>query len=534
MRRPFSFQQIVDTTGLPAAIRWMNARMHDLQQAIPVQLVVDLRDFSLDSSGQSDVSTTLQQAVNEAAVASGANTLVEVKMPPNATFLCGDLVGASYVHLVGSGKSSTLQMKTGAQYLFSVNPGTGGTTSVADNAVGVGLRNIRLRGLASTLGFSEHVHLVNWNAVSDGLLHTVWLSAMQGDGFYLGSSNAPNTERHNERITVRNLWGDGEVNAGRNLISVIDCDTFTATGIYGTRVSSVGMPGIIDIEPDRGTVYPVIKNIAIRHVRVRDNVGGAAVAITLPDQTLVTTPTEGISVRDVVADAVTIGLLINSDTSAMTANTIPQQIEVDGMTVRNAAYPFVVDAVKGLSLSHFAASDCTGSAQLSVETLLPSLDVQFDDVALLRCGTTDATKAGLRVGEVNGWVHRNLRLIDCGASNGSGGTGIVFSGAYTGQRITSEDCRITSPTGKTTNGVTVSGGYTLLRDTCTERNYRNEAGGSNDFVAREAFVSGAPASGTWTRGARVYEQSPASAGYIGYVCTASGTPGTWKGFGVIA
>jgi hypothetical protein len=46
--------------------------------------------------------------------------------------------------------------------------------------------------------------------------------------------------------------------------------------------------------------------------------------------------------------------------------------------------------------------------------------------------------------------------------------------------------------------------------------------------------SAAPSTGTWVRGDIVYNSTPASAGYVGWVCTASGTPGTWRTFGLIS
>jgi hypothetical protein len=46
--------------------------------------------------------------------------------------------------------------------------------------------------------------------------------------------------------------------------------------------------------------------------------------------------------------------------------------------------------------------------------------------------------------------------------------------------------------------------------------------------------SAAPTTGTWKLGDIVYNTSPASAGYVGWVCTAAGTPGTWKTFGLIS
>lgn len=44
----------------------------------------------------------------------------------------------------------------------------------------------------------------------------------------------------------------------------------------------------------------------------------------------------------------------------------------------------------------------------------------------------------------------------------------------------------------------------------------------------------APASGTFRVGDIVLNSAPASAGYIGWVCTVAGTPGTWAAFGTIA
>jgi hypothetical protein len=47
------------------------------------------------------------------------------------------------------------------------------------------------------------------------------------------------------------------------------------------------------------------------------------------------------------------------------------------------------------------------------------------------------------------------------------------------------------------------------------------------------YNSDKPAGGDWLLGDIVINTAPASAGYVGWVCTVAGTPGTWKGFGVI-
>lgn len=47
-------------------------------------------------------------------------------------------------------------------------------------------------------------------------------------------------------------------------------------------------------------------------------------------------------------------------------------------------------------------------------------------------------------------------------------------------------------------------------------------------------TSAAPTTGTYKRGDIFYNSNPTSGGYIGWVCTIAGTPGTWKTFGVIS
>lgn len=48
------------------------------------------------------------------------------------------------------------------------------------------------------------------------------------------------------------------------------------------------------------------------------------------------------------------------------------------------------------------------------------------------------------------------------------------------------------------------------------------------------YAASAPASGTWAQGDVVYNTSPGAGGAIGWVCTAAGSPGTWKTWGTIA
>lgn len=58
--------------------------------------------------------------------------------------------------------------------------------------------------------------------------------------------------------------------------------------------------------------------------------------------------------------------------------------------------------------------------------------------------------------------------------------------------------------------------------------------GSGATTMRWEFGTAAPASGTWTRGSLVWNSEPSAAGVPGWVCTAGGTPGTWKAMAALA
>ena len=50
---------------------------------------------------------------------------------------------------------------------------------------------------------------------------------------------------------------------------------------------------------------------------------------------------------------------------------------------------------------------------------------------------------------------------------------------------------------------------------------------------RHGFGISSPSEGTWRKGDIVYNTSPSPSSFVGWICVATGTPGTWKGFGLI-
>ena len=70
----------------------------------------------------------------------------------------------------------------------------------------------------------------------------------------------------------------------------------------------------------------------------------------------------------------------------------------------------------------------------------------------------------------------------------------------------------------------------------TYDNVRYDAYTSGDGNVWKAlgWSSATPSTGTWYQGDQMRRIAPYAGGYIGYVCTADGTPGTWKTFGSIS
>jgi putative cofactor-binding repeat protein len=56
----------------------------------------------------------------------------------------------------------------------------------------------------------------------------------------------------------------------------------------------------------------------------------------------------------------------------------------------------------------------------------------------------------------------------------------------------------------------------------------------NNWNQSHEHRTSAPTTGTWVQGDIVWDTTPTSGGFVGFICVASGTPGTWKTFGSIS
>jgi hypothetical protein len=90
------------------------------------------------------------------------------------------------------------------------------------------------------------------------------------------------------------------------------------------------------------------------------------------------------------------------------------------------------------------------------------------------------------------------------------------------------------------NNIFIGGDKTIVKDNvgnCTVNYFdfsKRNIISDNTSNAIQTYNTAAPTTGTWKQGDIVYNTTPTSAGYVGWVCTVAGTPGTWKTFGLIS
>lgn len=78
--------------------------------------------------------------------------------------------------------------------------------------------------------------------------------------------------------------------------------------------------------------------------------------------------------------------------------------------------------------------------------------------------------------------------------------------------------------------VTPDNNFGNTNDKFLQGSWVNFFSGSPVFLG---YIAAAPATGTFRKGDYYYNNNVAAAGYMGFICVLAGTPGTWKGFGLI-
>ena len=187
-----------------------------------------------------------------------------------------------------------------------------------------------------------------------------------------------------------------------------------------------------------------------------------------------------------------------------------QRIRIQGGTFRN-------NTVDGIVLKNNAI-DCVVDGAHAYANGYAGMETVTTNTRVINCTFGSATEAiqgfGIRVGpsSVGDILENNICL---------GATNVAFSLANgTSYGTVSSFLNNVGP-----SGATGTGGLLQIP-------FAQMGAGST----AKKLLSGAaiPAAGTWAVGDIILNTAPAASGFIGWVCTTAGTPGTWKTFGAIS
>jgi hypothetical protein len=205
----------------------------------------------------------------QAAIDSGSKIYV-----PAGVYRVRQLNLKSNLELYGEGTTSELRAydnSLACEFMLVTYVKDGGTPNVADNMHNLYVHDLKLNGRVSEFGYSQYFYLFAVNATSDLTVERVVFYGFRGDGMYVGSGTLRNTERHNQRVTVRDCVFDGAVKDNRNGLSIIDCDKLT---VFGCTFKNIGNSklshsvGAIDFEPDHN--WGVYRDVSISHCQFTD------------------------------------------------------------------------------------------------------------------------------------------------------------------------------------------------------------------------------------------------------------------------
>lgn len=383
---------------------------------------------------------------------------------PDGRYLIGNDASASLpsgATIYGDGLGKTIIARSDAAKAPFILHCDSGSPDPAHNITGLRFSDLSFVDDVARLGFSEYSYLVMLNGVSDVRFDRVGFRGFRGDGLHLGSSTISRTERHNRSIVVSDCVFDGVNANNRNAISVIDVDDLLVekssfanvtrrgdgTPVAGDPMNpatGVGQPGAIDLEPNAGDAFTIIRNVTIRGNRFTGG-GGFAVSLLLQPNDALRQAQRGIViegniVRDRVGGFAAFGFAGNDAIASKSA----YDIVIRDNQVQRCDKPFIISGIRGITVSANQFSDCRVHAELGYLTAnaqVRLINNEFDRVG----GPASGYALWIREGSDIGLVDN--RFTDAGSPGGKGGVAIaVVKGTVRG--LTLRGNVFTSPTGR--------------------------------------------------------------------------------------
>lgn len=221
------------------------------------------------------------------------------------------------------------------------------------------------------------------------------------------------------------------------------------------------------------------------------------------------------------------------------------------MTVSNNMFRSLADEAVNISLSNkpfankgvsfnFDGNTIKGNAGGSAVSITGSTSYNIENISITNNSiVASENKQGIDIQNVKGCLINSNELI----GEGSGGTrnevNTVLQTLLISDNMISNFTQYNGLYFTTSNDIKDILVYNNVYDSASET-----GGTTADTTApfmhlragktRWLYDSAAPTSNTWAKGDIVFNDNPSAGGTLGWVCTAGGTPGTWKTFGAIS
>lgn len=342
----------------------------------------------------------------------------------------------SGVTIKGCGDASSLYQKENLDAnvaILGTNFNDGGTSNIADNTVGVCIRDLRLvrtnrQTYVSAGDIWQQYHLIYLSAVTKCKVIDCTLEGFNGDGIYIGGGRGATIERHNLDIEVRGCYFNGVDNQNRNGISVVDCEGLLIQGCIFRRVSNQYQPGAVDVEPNANVFHRVrdIKVIANRFVQCGGGAGSAGLIIQIPDVAYTSQPTGFLFALNEV-DGVTsssVGFVFTHNGDA--TNSRDHNVRVYANKVNRVSRPFSIMGARNIKLSEnqFGTSTLGGLVGFSGADR-KCIDVSLTSNTFTSLGTTEGR--GIGIYTVSGLYVEGNKFVDVGKADGTLGQVLLFN-----------------------------------------------------------------------------------------------------------
>lgn len=481
---------------------------------------INVADFGATGDGITDDTVAVQNAFN-AVPASGGVVVFE----PGKTYMINGLYQPIQSIFGGvKPKSNTVLQGNNATLKVIPNASIGYCVLNLVEVNNIAVNDLNILGDVDT-------HIGALNQFGHGLiiggcynvtLNNLFVTKCMGDGLLIVTYTAG---KINAEVDVSN---SEFVDCRRQGMSVLDLRNGTFTGCTFKDIgqtSATSPASGVDLEPDYSGAK--VSNLTFLGCTFSNNTNGH-------------------------------GLVVGSITSS---NTV-ENIKLIGCSFSgNGASAITANAVAGVPRVSgvFELIDCDITGQVVVEnckiiggqinldetyTNTPYAVASIDDIPFQMIGTSVFVSGTRRALSVYGATSENNRkfIQNCKINQDGNLAADLSVWTIVGGHITLENCQMTRTGAAPTTAYSFTGAADFDGFIGKMVNCYLDPKLANGFAqdrlmnrfALRGWASAAPTTGAHYVGEIVLNSAPASAGYIGWVCTVAGTPGTWRTFGLIS